>query len=157
MRMWPECAGCWRGADRYLDWHSTFFISVLPFFIDHCISHLQLPSAPQANFARMFDGLSDLLRTFISNLRTDSPQINPLNNLPPRPPQLNKQGQEVSIGLNSFKVTKYPSKPVYQYDVLIVGENNPDKPIVIKKVWESNAAKSKLGPGWVFDGNKLAW
>lgn len=84
-------------------------------------------------------------------------------NLPPRPQNLNTNGQEVQIGLNSFKVLSYPSKPVYQYDVLIIphgdtkGDPNDMKRIVLEKVWKSIAVQNSLGGGWVYDGNKLAW
>ncbi|KAF2096831.1 Piwi-domain-containing protein [Rhizodiscina lignyota] len=87
---------------------------------------------------------------------TDSGQRENPQGLPRRPAQLNKQGQEVTVGLNSFKVTKFGSKPVYQYDVMMRG-NDIEKRIVIKKVWGSNAVTSRLGQGWIFDGNKLAW
>ncbi|KAE9972193.1 hypothetical protein BLS_004152 [Venturia inaequalis] len=76
--------------------------------------------------------------------------------MPPRPPKLNNLGKECNIGLNTYHVTQFPNKPVYQYDVQVHG-NSSDKRIVIDKVWNSKTIKSKLDPSWIFDGNKLAW
>lgn len=76
--------------------------------------------------------------------------------MPPRPAKLNNLGKECNIGLNTYHVTQFPNKPVYQYDVTVIG-NSCDKRMVINKVWNSKTIKSKLDPSWIFDGNKLAW
>lgn len=76
--------------------------------------------------------------------------------MPPRPAKLNNLGKECNIGLNTYHVTQFPNKPVYQYDVQMHG-NSCDKRMVINKVWNSKTIKSKLDPSWIFDGNKLAW
>jgi eukaryotic translation initiation factor 2C len=52
-------------------------------------------------------------------------------------------------------VINYPTKPVYMYDVA-VGKGD-EKRGTIKAMWESKAVQKELGPGWIFDGNKLAW
>lgn len=38
-------------------------------------------------------------------------------NLPVRPLQHNKTGRDIAVKLNTWHVTKFPSKPVYQWDV----------------------------------------
>ncbi|EON65194.1 hypothetical protein W97_04431 [Coniosporium apollinis CBS 100218] len=76
-------------------------------------------------------------------------------NLPPRPARPNQQGRAVKIGLNTFPVVQMPTKPVYQHDVNI--GNGAEKRGLIKRVWNSKAVKSALGPGWIFDGNRIAW
>lgn len=81
---------------------------------------------------------------------TDSPR-----NLPKRPP-LSKLGTAIKVGLNSFNVTSFPAKDVYQFQVLINGEV-PEKRALMNKVWNSAAAKKALGSGWIWDGNLLAW
>lgn len=73
----------------------------------------------------------------------------------PKRPGMNKQGREVSIGLNTFNVLKFPTKPVYQYDVLI--GSGAEKRGLIKKIWNSTTVQKDLGQGWIFDGNRLAW
>ncbi|KAI9834225.1 MAG: hypothetical protein M1819_003063 [Sarea resinae] len=72
-----------------------------------------------------------------------------------RPATFNTTGKEVTIGINHFNVTKLPTKTVYQYDILI--GSGGEKRGLIKRVWESKAVTSAVGPGWIFDGNKIAW
>lgn len=43
----------------------------------------------------------------------------------PARPKLCTLGREVNIGLNTFNVLSYPTKPVYQYDVSITGITFP--------------------------------
>ena len=43
-------------------------------------------------------------------------QFDPKTPLPTKP-KLNTAGKEVSITLNTFPVTHFPQKPVFQYDV----------------------------------------
>ncbi|KKY16343.1 putative eukaryotic translation initiation factor 2c [Diplodia seriata] len=77
------------------------------------------------------------------------------NYIPPRPAKLNMQGKEVPVKLNTFNVAQMPTKPVYQYDVNI--GSGTEKRGLIMNVWESKTVKAKLGNGWLFDGNKIAW
>lgn len=83
-------------------------------------------------------------------------------NLPPRP-ALNMNGQEISVGLNSWKVFSFPKEAVFQYDVLITPLGNTkmdaDGPNrgVMSKIWKSNAVQTAIPRGMVYDGNKLAW
>ncbi|KZF18861.1 Piwi-domain-containing protein [Xylona heveae TC161] len=72
-----------------------------------------------------------------------------------RPAQGNTTGREVTIAINSFNVTQIPDKTVYQYDVQI--GSGVEKRGLIKRVWNSKSMADKLGPGWIFDGNKIAW
>ncbi|KAK3109735.1 Protein argonaute, partial [Teratosphaeriaceae sp. CCFEE 6253] len=74
--------------------------------------------------------------------------------LPPRPAPSNL-GQAIKVGLNTFRVKKVPSNPVYQCDVMI--GSGTEKRGLMKKVWESKAVRKTLGQGWIYDGNKLAW
>lgn len=91
------------------------------------------------------------------------PELPPLD--VPRRPNPSQQGVEIPVGLNAYRVTKYPSSEVYQYDVLIVAthkdvQGKDVKPIVMKKVWDSKPVQNELnraGPGWIYDGNRLAW
>lgn len=66
-----------------------------------------------------------------------------------------KLGRDINIQLNAFPVTALPSKPIYQYSVM-VGDNKQKRGL-IKKVWSSQAVKTALGEGWIFDGQSLAW
>ncbi|GAB7361269.1 hypothetical protein MBLNU230_g1329t1 [Neophaeotheca triangularis] len=68
---------------------------------------------------------------------------------------VSKLGSEKKIGLNSFPVTKFPSKPVYQYEVLV--GNGAEKKGLIKAVWQSKAVRKAVGEQVIFDGNRLAW
>lgn len=93
--------------------------------------------------------------------------------LPARPANLNKTGQEADVKLNTWAVQTFPQKAVYQYDVsqiyntlpwfrlLTVGQvqvgSGNEKRGTIKKVWDTQAVRTALGPGVIFDGNKLAW
>lgn len=74
--------------------------------------------------------------------------------LPPRTAP-SKLGQAAKIGLNTFNVTEYPTKPVYQYDVMI--NKGDDKRGLIKSIWESQAVKKAIGDDFIWDGNLLAW
>ena len=74
--------------------------------------------------------------------------------LPTRPAP-SKLGQAVKIGLNTFNVIEYPTKKVYQYDVLI--NKGDDKRGLIKSVWESQTVKQAIGDDFIWDGNVLAW
>ncbi|KAF1987595.1 Piwi-domain-containing protein [Aulographum hederae CBS 113979] len=74
--------------------------------------------------------------------------------LPKRGP-LNNQGRAIKVGLNMFQVAMLPRKKIYQYDVLI-GKGD-EKRGTVRAVWDSKKLKSELGPGWIFDGVRLAW
>ncbi|KAH0563129.1 hypothetical protein GP486_002298 [Trichoglossum hirsutum] len=70
----------------------------------------------------------------------------------------NTEGQQIAIQVNSYKILNWPTKKVYQYDVLI--GSGIERRALIKKVWHSNVVKERIGgtgAGWLFDGNKLAW
>ncbi|KAJ9620896.1 Protein argonaute [Taxawa tesnikishii (nom. ined.)] len=77
--------------------------------------------------------------------------------LPRRPVKMSALGREINVGLNTFSVERLPSKPVYQFDVLL--GNGAEKRGLITALWNSRAVQSALpnARGWIFDGNKLAW
>ena len=64
-------------------------------------------------------------------------------------------GKEAKVNINCYPVTSFPSKIVWQYDVT-VGDGSAKRGL-IEKVWESQCVRNALKPGWIFDGNKLAW
>lgn len=45
------------------------------------------------------------------------PKVNVGSDTVKRPAKLNKQGREITVGLNTFSVKNFPSKPIHQYDV----------------------------------------
>ncbi|KAL2831053.1 ribonuclease H-like domain-containing protein [Aspergillus cavernicola] len=69
-------------------------------------------------------------------------------------PGFNSTGKEIEVQMNSFAITKYPNKTVYQYDVHI--GSGVEKSVVNKKVWGSKARMAAL-KDIIFDGQKLAW
>ncbi|KAK4549069.1 hypothetical protein LTR36_007525 [Oleoguttula mirabilis] len=73
----------------------------------------------------------------------------------PSRPKPSTLGQPCKIGLNTYNVDAMPATPVYQFDVMI--GNGVEKRGLIKKVWASKTLKAALGPGYIFDSNKLAW
>ncbi|KAK2871848.1 hypothetical protein FQN49_002759 [Arthroderma sp. PD_2] len=70
-------------------------------------------------------------------------------------PGFNTTGKEISLAANFYPILDYPKKNVHQYDVMI--GNGAEKRIVMQKVWDSKARKSKLSRDFIFDGSKLAW
>jgi hypothetical protein len=40
--------------------------------------------------------------------------------IPKRPAEFNKYGKEITVGLNTYNVLSYTSKPVHQYDVSLL-------------------------------------
>jgi eukaryotic translation initiation factor 2C len=66
-----------------------------------------------------------------------------------------KLGKDINIQLNAFPVTRLPDKPIYQYQVQV--GTGAEKRGLIKAVWNSEATKTALGQGWIFDGQSLAW
>ncbi|KAL4953848.1 Piwi domain-containing protein [Aspergillus filifer] len=69
-------------------------------------------------------------------------------------PGFNPTGKEIEVQMNSYAVTSFPNKTIYQYDVNI--GNGAEKSAVVKKVWDSKARKNVLKQ-IIFDGQKLAW
>ncbi|PVH96601.1 Piwi-domain-containing protein [Periconia macrospinosa] len=95
---------------------------------------------------------------------TDAFKITPPQNLPQRPTEFTKLGKETLVQLNSFNVLNYPSRDVWQYDVVIPKPSNMKEEknmrVFAKKLWNSNTVKEELQESqhhWIFDGNKLAW
>lgn len=64
-------------------------------------------------------------------------------------------GREAEVKLNAFEVTRFPTQPIYQYQVMV--GTGAEKRGLIKAVWNSKQTKSHIGDGWIFDGNTLAW
>lgn len=77
-----------------------------------------------------------------------------VRNMPLRPAP-STIGQPIKVALNTFNVINFPSKPVYQYEVM-VGKGD-EKRGLIKAVWESRAVKQALGDDFIFDGDRMAW
>ncbi|KAF2641273.1 Piwi-domain-containing protein [Massarina eburnea CBS 473.64] len=80
--------------------------------------------------------------------------------LPQRPIKFNTLGKEAPIVLNTFNVIQAPQHVVHQYDVHWGKGTDETKRALIKKIWNSKAAKEQLGEPenlWIYDGNKLAW
>ncbi|KAK8243527.1 Piwi domain-containing protein [Phyllosticta capitalensis] len=75
--------------------------------------------------------------------------------IPKRPAKLNSQGKEINVKLNNFNVLSMPKSAIYQYDVII--GSGTEKRGLIKAVWHSEGVFKKLGKGWLFDGNRIAW
>lgn len=74
--------------------------------------------------------------------------------LPTRPAP-STLGQGLKVTLNTFDVTEFPTKKVYQFEVLV--GSGAEKRGLITKVWNSRTVTAALGQGWIFDGNRLAW
>lgn len=76
----------------------------------------------------------------------------------PKRPTFGTRGRPINVAVNSYEVTKFPTKAIQQYDVTI-GKGD-EKRALIRKVWYSEAVQSTFGPARatiLFDGNKLAW
>ncbi|KAE8152713.1 Piwi domain-containing protein [Aspergillus avenaceus] len=69
-------------------------------------------------------------------------------------PGFNNTGKEIEVAVNAYPINEYPNRTIYQYDVNI--GNGQEKDIVCKKVWNSEARKSRIKQV-IFDGRKLAW
>lgn len=74
-------------------------------------------------------------------------------NLPLRPHSATKLGQEAKVALNTFTVTSHPTKPVFQYEIMI--GNGAEKRGVITKVWHSKKAQERLDGQIIFNGDGL--
>ncbi|KAK4692655.1 eukaryotic translation initiation factor 2C, partial [Lecanoromycetidae sp. Uapishka_2] len=66
-----------------------------------------------------------------------------------------KAGKPAKIQINSHIVKSWPERPVFQYDVLI--GSGVEKRGLVQRVWKSNAVKTAVGKGFIFDGNKIGW
>lgn len=64
-------------------------------------------------------------------------------------------GTAIKIGLNTFHVLSYPSKTIYQYEVVV--NSGTEKKGLTKKIWESKAVQNAFPGPFIFDGSKLAW
>ncbi|KAG9232999.1 Piwi domain-containing protein [Amylocarpus encephaloides] len=94
-------------------------------------------------------------RTFDRDSNTARYQFN--SDLPDRP-GLNKSGKQVQIRVNQYKVTDFPTRDVFQYDINI--GTGAEKMGKIMAVWKSQTVQMKLnevGAPFLWDGNKLAW
>ncbi|PSS06975.1 hypothetical protein M430DRAFT_271769 [Amorphotheca resinae ATCC 22711] len=78
----------------------------------------------------------------------------------PYRPGTNTTGKAVQIRVNQLKVTQWPTKDVYQFDILI--GTGAEKRGKVYKVWHSKTLQDKLrsltnGMPWLWDGNRIAW
>ncbi|EPS44580.1 hypothetical protein H072_1419 [Dactylellina haptotyla CBS 200.50] len=74
-------------------------------------------------------------------------------------PGFGKRGKAVRIHCNSYKVTKFPTATIHQYDVQITGKGD-EKRATLRKVWYSRTLQQHFGKGadaLLYDGNRLAW
>ncbi|MCJ1277895.1 hypothetical protein MMC21_005709 [Puttea exsequens] len=70
-------------------------------------------------------------------------------------PAFGRAGKTAKIQINSHIIKRFPTIAVYQYDVVI--GSGTEKRGLIRKVWASQAVQSKIGPGFIFDGNRIGW
>ena len=70
-------------------------------------------------------------------------------------PGFGTTGKNALINVNAYPVTNFPNKTVYQYD-LVIGSGD-EKRGLNHVVVESQSFKKAVGPGFLFDGNKLGW
>lgn len=70
-------------------------------------------------------------------------------------PGFTNLGREAKVNVNCYKVMKYPSQVIWQYDVQI--GNGAEKRGLITAVWGSQRVSTSLTTAWIFDGNQLAW
>lgn len=40
---------------------------------------------------------------------------------------------------------------------VLIGKGDAEKRATLRAVWQSKTLQSKLGEGWLFDGNRLGW
>ncbi|KAH8777302.1 eukaryotic translation initiation factor-like protein 2C 2 [Hyaloscypha finlandica] len=90
---------------------------------------------------------------------TDDAKYNFPSDLPLRP-GINTTGKAIQIRVNQFKVTKWPERDIYQYDINV--GNGAEKRGKIMAVWMSRAVQERLkqvspGNSILWDGNKLLW
>lgn len=64
-------------------------------------------------------------------------------------------GKPVQLPVNAFAITQFPTKDVWQYDVLV--GSGQEKRGLIAKVWHSPAVQQAVGPLFIWDGNKIGW
>lgn len=92
--------------------------------------------------------------------------------LMPRHPKFNSSGKPAIINVNSHRILAYPKHTIYQYDVSTFSSVSRDHHLtwlqinigsgaekrgLIKGIWESKSIKDVIGPGFIFDGNKIGW
>ncbi|KUL90632.1 hypothetical protein ZTR_00121 [Talaromyces verruculosus] len=74
-------------------------------------------------------------------------------------PGFNATGREVSLVLNAYLITGFPTQNIHQYDVTILKigkEHELPPPRSRKFAWDTNARKTTWKQ-MIYDGNKLAW
>lgn len=104
---------------------------------------------------------------------TKTSKVNFPSDLPLRP-ATNTVGKPIQLRVNQYKVTSWPEKDIYQYDVsyvtsfacisnnevqILIG-NGAEKKGKIMAIWKSKAVQSKLqavSRYWLWDGNRIAW
>ncbi|EWC45585.1 hypothetical protein DRE_05443 [Drechslerella stenobrocha 248] len=74
-------------------------------------------------------------------------------------PGFGKKGRPAKIFCNSYKVTRFPTATIHQYDVQITGKGD-EKRATLRKVWYSRTLQRNFGnsvDSLLYDGNRLAW
>ncbi|KAJ5386331.1 hypothetical protein N7509_008872 [Penicillium cosmopolitanum] len=98
--------------------------------------------------------------------------IIPKFTLPPRQP-LNKSGKEVEVVMNAYPIIKFPTKPIFQYEVnAMLGKwkesAGPDDPPekgqymeqdseILRKVFYRSKVRMERLPDAIYDGKHIAW
>jgi eukaryotic translation initiation factor 2C len=107
----------------------------------------------------------------------DDAKYNFPSDLPLRP-GVNSTGKAIQIRVNQYKVTQWPGRDIFQYDVsfsltfifnqfeLTISQinigNGAEKKGKIMAVWKSRAVQNRIaqlspGKSILWDGNKLLW
>lgn len=92
-------------------------------------------------------------------------------------PGFNSTGKEIDLLVNAYPITKFPTRPVYQYEVsdksipsslewtktnvmtkinVLHDRMVVDNKRIMRKCWNSPVREKKL-PDAIWDGNRLAW
>ncbi|KAJ5634197.1 hypothetical protein N7528_002039 [Penicillium herquei] len=72
-------------------------------------------------------------------------------------PGYNTSGKEIEVAMNTWPITSFPTKPVYQYEVVVLsGPGNEADRRVLRRSFNCDARKKQL-PDAIYDGAKTAW
>ncbi|KAJ5721781.1 uncharacterized protein N7483_009715 [Penicillium malachiteum] len=72
-------------------------------------------------------------------------------------PGYNTSGKEIEVAMNTWPITSFPTKPVYQYEVVVLsGPGNEADRRVLRRSFNCDSRKKQL-PDAIYDGAKTAW
>ncbi|KAJ5887940.1 hypothetical protein N7495_007981 [Penicillium taxi] len=71
----------------------------------------------------------------------------------------NTSGKEVELIMNAYKISKFPTTPVHQYQVTMYmnGKVLDDKPRMVRRAWAAWTAEQNILRDIIFDGSHTAW